>query len=91
MGRGSVLACRWRGCAVCGAEGDDVSEGKITQAHVDLASLCGYISAVYAEGPDKHQWGMIQKRAREILDKLSGDEIEITGSPITLHQFEPQL
>lgn len=68
-----------------------MSEPKITQAHVDLAALCGYISAVYADGPDKHQWTMIQKRAREILDNLNGHEIKITGSPIDPSQWKIAL
>lgn len=63
----------------------------VTQAHVDLAALCGFLSGCSKEGPSASQWLMIQRRANSILDTLARGEMVITGSDVGPLRFEEML
>lgn len=63
----------------------------VTQAHVDLAALCGFLAGCSKEGPSVSQWMLIQKRANRILDDLARGEMIVTGSDVGPISFDELL
>jgi hypothetical protein len=63
----------------------------VTQAHVDLAALCGFLAGCSKEGPSAMQWMLIQKRANQLFDDLARGEIIVTGSDVGPISFDELL